>query len=36
MKNNKNIVVFEQDDNKVIAKSFINEGNWNISANGII
>ena len=27
MKNNKNIVVFEQDGNKVIAKSFINEGN---------
>lgn len=26
MKNNKNIVVFEQDGNKVIAKSFINEG----------
>ena len=26
MKNNKNIVVFEQDDNKVIAKSFTNEG----------
>ena len=25
MKNNKNIVVFEQDGNKVIAKSFINE-----------
>ena len=26
MKNNKNIVVFEQDGNKVIAKSFVNEG----------
>lgn len=26
MKNNKNIVVFEQDGNKVIAKSFIDEG----------
>ena len=26
MKNDKNIVVFEQDGNKVIAKSFINEG----------
>ena len=26
MENNKNIVVFEQDGNKVIAKSFINEG----------
>lgn len=34
MKNNKNIVVFEQDGNKVIAKSFIDEGiakcNFNI------
>ena len=26
MKNDKNIVVFEQDGNKVIAKSFVNEG----------
>lgn len=34
MKNNKNVVVFEQDGNKVIAKSFIDEGiakcNFNI------